>query len=61
MKKKLFVDEKDMGEWKKICKAYCKENKLELLFVDPYSFGAEAQDGTLMHITIEDLVDVFGG
>lgn len=56
----MYVEEKNMSEWKLICKEWCKKNNAKLLFVNSESFGCEMPDGQLKHIYIEELIDILG-
>jgi len=53
------IDEKDMADWKKICKAYCKKIGAELIFVNDYSFGYERK-GQFVKLTVDDLAELLG-
>ena len=55
----MYVDEKNMSEWKKICREYCKKIGAELLFVNDYSFGYERK-GQFVKLTVDDLAELLG-
>ena len=55
-----YVEKKDMDDWKEICKAWCKRNNAELLFVNDTSFGCEFPNGQMRHIFIEELASMLG-
>ena len=54
----MYVKEKDMDDWKLICKEWCKKNNAELLFVNSESFGCEMPNGQLRHIYVDELVEL---
>lgn len=47
-----------MDEWTAICKEWCRQNNLKLLFVKEGSFGCETPNGKLVHIYIEELIQM---
>lgn len=55
------VEDKDMYEWKTICRKYAKKKNLTLLFVDYCSMGVEDSDGNMRHIYIDELIDELQG
>lgn len=61
LRTQMYVEDKDMDDWKMICRAWCKKNNATLLFVKSDSFGCEFPDGTFKHIYIDELVDMLGG
>lgn len=53
----MYVDEKNMSEWRKICREYCKKIGAELVFVNDYSFGYERK-GQLVHLYVDELAEL---
>ena len=49
------VSEKQMNDWREICRAFAKREHAELVFVNESSMGLEYPDGTLRHIYIDEL------
>ena len=49
------ISEKQMPEWREICKAYAERIGAKLLFVNNTSCGVEYSDGTFTHVTIEGM------
>ena len=54
------IDEKDMQDWKEICRKWCIRNNAILLFVNNTSFGCEFPNGQMKHIYIDELVSMMG-
>ena len=61
LRTQMCVKEKDMDDWKMICKRWCDVNNATLLFVRSDSFGCELPDGQFKHIYVEELVELLGG
>ena len=61
LRTQMCVKEKDMDDWKMICKRWCDVNNAKLLFVRSDSFGCELPDGQFKHIYVEELVELLGG
>lgn len=55
------VNEKQMDEWKAICKAFAKKINAKLLFVNETSCGVEMPDGNFSHIYIDEMYEYLGG
>lgn len=56
----LYCTEKQMDDWKQICKAYARKVGAELIFVNETSFGIE-KNGQFQHIYIDELYEMLGG
>ena len=56
MRTVLTMSEKQMPEWRAICKAYAKKHGAELIFVNETSCGIE-KDGQFRHIYIEEMYE----
>lgn len=52
------MTDKQMREWRDICKAFAKRYKYKLLFVNEDSFGVELPDGQFKHIYAEELAEI---
>lgn len=52
--------EDNMGDWKQICRAYCRKIGAELLFVNETSFGYEDKNGQMVHMYVDELMDALG-
>ncbi len=52
------MDISQMNDWNKICKAYADKIGAELLFVNETSFGIQTSSGELLHIYIDELVEI---
>lgn len=48
-------------EWKTICTEWCKQNNAKLLFVNDGDFGCELENGKLMHIYYDELIEILKG
>ena len=57
---RLTMTDKQMPEWKIICKAWAKKHNAELIFVNNQSFGVEI-NGQLRHIYIDELAEMVKG
>ena len=55
------VDEKQMDEWKQICKAFAKKMNAKLIFVNESSCGIEYKNGTMQHVYIDEMYEYLGG
>lgn len=55
----MYVPEKQMAEWRKICGAYCKKIGATLVFVNDYSFGYERK-GKFVHLYVDELAELLG-
>lgn len=55
---RYVMNDNQMGEWRRICKEFCKRNGLTLLFVNNESFGAEDSDGNMHHVYIDELMEI---
>lgn len=58
MREVLTMSEKQMPEWRAICRAFAKRENAKLLFVNETSMGIEYQNGTMRHISIEELLEI---
>lgn len=54
------VNESQMKTWELICKTYAEKEGAELLFVNDHSCGLEYPNGTLSHVSIEDMIEKLG-
>ena len=54
----MYVEEKDMAEWRAICSGWCKKNNAKLLFVNSVSFGCQMPNETFRHIYVDELVSM---
>ena len=52
-----IVQEKDMGEWTRICEAFAEKMKAKLLFVNETSCGLEFPGGKFWHCNVDDMVE----
>lgn len=57
MREVMAVSQDQMGSWWQICRAFAKQQKAKLMFVDETSMGLEYPDGTMKHIYIDELAD----
>lgn len=52
------IEDKNMSEWRQICKAFAKRIGATLLFVNDTGMGIEDQNGNLRHIYIDELMEM---
>lgn len=60
MRTQYCVDDSQMNEWKKICKAFANKVGAKLLFVNECSCGLEFPDGTMKHVYLDEMIDYLG-
>lgn len=52
------MTDKQMNEWKEICKAFAEKFGYKLLFVNDESCGVELKDGQFKHIYAEEMAEI---
>ena len=55
MRSVLTMQPSQMNEWNDICKAFADKENAKLIFVNETGCGLEYPDGTLCHLSIEDM------
>ena len=52
------MTEKQMNDWREICKTFAKKFGYNLLFVNEESCGVELLDGSFKHIYAEEMAEI---
>ena len=54
----MNIAERTFQEWQDICKAFCKKNNYDLVFVNATDFGYMTEDGQCVHLYIDELAEL---
>ena len=60
MRTVMTIADKDMDDWRAICRAYARKVGAKVVFVNNTSMGLEFPNGTMKHIYVDELADALG-